>query len=61
LISLDVLISGISFDLIIVRSLQRKGSEGTRAETGREAGRGYECEGHASVEAAAEVAGGRGG
>jgi len=61
LISLDVLISGISFDLIIVRSLQRKGSEGTGAETGGEAGRGQERGGHASTEAAAEAAGGRGG
>jgi len=61
LISLDVLISGISFDLIIVRSLQRKGSEGTGAETGGEASRGQECGGHASTEVAAEAAGGHGG
>jgi len=61
LISLDVLISAISFDLIIVRSLQRKGSEGTAAETGGEAGRGQERGGHASAEAAVEAAGGRGG
>jgi hypothetical protein len=49
---------GISFDSIIACSLQRKGPEGTGAETGREAGCGQEGGGHASAEAAG--GGGRG-